>query len=213
MGPPPGYRDLAAIRPDKSRGASPPPTCLRPCAATGQASLPIPAPPRYEWTIGCGRSSEVERQLPKLNVVGSFPIARSIFELLSRSFFSSWGPTRTGGTPVAHSCQQHNRWFGKPVRTSRCNHSVAVSTADHTDRLRSLDTPSHTAVSAPNLRVGTTGGPLIVFVERRWARQRWGRCQMQVIERHVRSGGHAVNEHQARVALAAALHAGALRWR
>jgi hypothetical protein len=32
------------------------------------------------WSVLRGRSSVVERQLPKLNVVGSIPIARSIFE-------------------------------------------------------------------------------------------------------------------------------------
>jgi hypothetical protein len=51
---------------------------------------------------GRGRSSEVERQLPKLNVAGSIPAARSnIFNMLCISTFrwrplgSRWGPART----------------------------------------------------------------------------------------------------------------------
>ncbi len=39
-------------------------------------ALPSMVPPAYQEGAG-GRSSEVERQLPKLNVVGSIPIARS----------------------------------------------------------------------------------------------------------------------------------------
>jgi hypothetical protein len=35
--------------------------------------------PNFRATPKRGRSSVVERQLPKLNVVGSIPIARSIF--------------------------------------------------------------------------------------------------------------------------------------
>ena len=54
-------------------------------------------------TRECGRSSEVERQLPKLNVVGSIPIARSsIFNGLVTLTSSG-----TQGPPVAGTRRGH----------------------------------------------------------------------------------------------------------
>src|SRR3954469_23488036 len=44
--------------------------------AHGGSARPV-RPRRHEKRSVRGRSSEVERQLPKLNVVGSIPIARS----------------------------------------------------------------------------------------------------------------------------------------
>ena len=39
------------------------------------------------WLADCGRSSEVERQLPKLNVRGSIPLARSRNSIKSNSLY------------------------------------------------------------------------------------------------------------------------------
>jgi hypothetical protein len=84
-------------------------------------------PSRRKAFYQCGRSSEVERQLPKLNVVGSIPIARSSFlaatqykrpqEVLDQGAFQGWNaPDRAKGivwvadasrlaSALGHQCQ------------------------------------------------------------------------------------------------------------
>src|SRR5262249_48530545 len=92
------------------------PNCCTPRASgKGRLHVAIALPAVVPSALSSGSSSAVERQLPKLDVAGSIPVSRSIFQTLTEAKTELWFKR------VQFDCTLRNRPTSCPPR-SGCPH-------------------------------------------------------------------------------------------